>query len=148
MEALGNLSDAGRTVIQGRLKENTPSDATASCSAIPAQPRQNMPQKSPFLLQGLAKFSFCFFIHVPPNCSYRSLLSASYIQYSLFMLKWPNWLEVILQWQVCRQTLLWVSDEAAGLNRSTSFLFWNGESTFLGGNSELERLHRYLCEVI
>lgn len=80
MEAAGKLSGAGRTMTQGRLQENTPSDATTPRSAVPAWLRQNMPQKNTFLLQGLATFQFyllILFICVPQkNVCRLYLLSA------------------------------------------------------------------------
>lgn len=36
-----------------------------------------------------------------------------------------------------------LADEAMGVNRSASFLFCDGESTFLGGNNEFDHLHWY-----
>lgn len=80
-------------MIQGRLQENIPSDATALCFATPTWPMQNMPQKTAFLPQGLAIVQFnllILFIHVPQKCmytlftQYRASPSASDIQYSLF----------------------------------------------------------------
>lgn len=80
--------------MQMRLQENTPSDATAPCSAIPVQPRQNMifhPK-----LSNISFFSYNIFIHIPQKCTgtlstlYRSSPSAGDTQYSHFVLKWPN----------------------------------------------------------
>lgn len=75
-----------------------------------------------------------FFILLPWKCiqtlsTSRASPSAGDTEYSFCILKWPNWLEAVLQWQVCRQALLWVSEEAAGVNRSSSF------------SSETERAH-------
>lgn len=74
------------------------------------------------LFQSLATLNFSLlilFIHIPQKCTWtlstwhRSSPSAGDTQYSHFVLKWPNWLEIMLQWHVCRQ--------AAGVNRSSPF---------------------------
>lgn len=112
VEAFGGLSGADEAAGEHPLWCH----CSLLCYSCPAKAEHDFSSK---VEQHFIFFLIIILIHIPQKCTgtlstwYRSSPSASDTQYSHFVLKWPNWLEIMLQWQICRH--------AAGVNRRSPF---------------------------
>lgn len=110
-EACGNVSNADEAAVEHPLWCH----CSFLCYSCSAEAEHDFSSKVEQHFIFFLLFSFIFLKKCTGTLStwYRSSPSASDTQYSHFVLKWPNWLKIMLQRQICRQ--------ASALNRSSPF---------------------------